>query len=234
MYSVGILSSETNTERPYVEVLKKLNFQIHMTHVNGFEQKENHLDILLIDEMEATNSERCYETILKVRDVFDGHLILLTKNRTKTTDLVYLHLGIDGIVREGMDYEVSFIQLKHLLDRMKGFKRGNETKQSKQKKTDSLELNSLNISVIKNGLEEIQLTNTEYQMLTYLMKHEGRTLSYHELYQEVWGKEKHTITNYQYLVTNVVFKLRIKLGENNKSQSYIRTVRTKGYMFLIH
>ncbi|EOH96799.1 hypothetical protein UAW_01757 [Enterococcus haemoperoxidus ATCC BAA-382] len=232
MYSIGILSTSKNTDRPYLDVLKKLEFQVQIIHWDDFEHNSEGLDVLLIDETENRTSLNCYELILKVRELFKGYLLLITKNKVKTTDLVYLQLGIDGIARNDIDSEVIFIQLKRMLSLVKKSVAPNKGKQVDKKAVDSLRLNSQNISVVKNGREEIELTNTEYQMLTLLMQNAGETLTYQELYKKVWDTSKRIGKNYQYLVTNVVFKLRIKLGTDSQGNNYIRTVRTRGYMFV--
>ncbi|WP_086314612.1 hypothetical protein A5821_002195 [Enterococcus sp. 7F3_DIV0205] len=231
MYFVGILSMSAEQENVYLNVLKRLDFDVKFIPLNTIEQHQKYIDTIIIDETGGSTSGNSYEIIMKVRSVFDKYLLLLTKNRTTTTDLVYLRLGVDGIASEDTDYEVTFTQLKRVLEVSKKPDISNESKKSNQVTEDLLKLNPQNRSVLKNGTEEIELTNTEYQILIVLINHIGTAISYDELYQKVWGKENQMNRNRQSLVTNVVFKLRAKIGKGHGGQSYIKTVRTKGYMF---
>ncbi|EOL49936.1 winged helix-turn-helix domain-containing protein [Enterococcus caccae] len=226
MCAIGILSTSNSTKKPYLNALKKLNFDPQFLQLENFEYKIEHLNILMIDEIDSSDSVGSYETILKVRSRFDGYLLLLTKNKIKTIDLVYLQLGVDGIVREDVDYEVTFIQLRRLLDVIQ------LKVDSKKVIHETVKLNLKNNSFIKNGDEEIQLTNTEYQILNTLMVNKGSTVPYDELYQEVWGQDKKADEMRQYLIANSIFKIRTKIGKNSFGQSYIKTIRTKGYAFV--
>lgn len=231
MYSIGIISTSVETDKPYINILKNLNFKVEFIDIENSEAYFEHLDVLLVDEVKNPSSGDCYEIILKVRSQFEGFLLVLTHNKLKTTDLVYLQLGVDGIARDDVAYEVTFIQLKRFFDLMKASSTIKPLKQAIKGSADSLRLNSQNISVIKNNSDEIELTNKEYQMLAFLMEHAGVALSYKELYQKIWHQENGLDKDYQYLVTNIVFKLRIKLGKDSNGDNYIRTIRTKGYMF---
>ncbi|WP_086315506.1 hypothetical protein A5821_002991 [Enterococcus sp. 7F3_DIV0205] len=229
MCAIGILSTSNNTKKPYLNVLKKLNFDPQFLQLENFEYKIEKLEILIIDEIDSSDSVGCYETILKARSKFDGYLLLLTKNKIKTIDLVYLQLGVDGIAREDVDYEVTFIQLRRLVDVIT---QKVHSEKEQEESPDQIKLNLKNNSFIKNDEEEIQLTNIEYQILSTLMENKGTTVSYDELYQEVWGQDKKADEMRQYLIANSIFKIRTKIGKNSFGQSYIKTIRTKGYAFV--
>lgn len=228
MHFIGIYSISDNTDKNYVEVLNKLKLKFQFVSLNDL---YGGIDVLVIDESDSDLSDNNYEAVLKARSLFDGFLLLLTKNKTKVVDLVYLQLGVDGILREETDYEVTFIQVKRFLDKVKRSQRNNEKKLITKEINNSLKLNPQNISVIKNGDEEIELTNIEYQVLTLLMSQAGTTVPYREITKNVWHNVDKTKKSRQYLAANIVFKLRSKIGNNANGEKYIRTVRKKGYLF---
>lgn len=181
--------------------------------------------------MKAKICQFAKRSILQVRTQFKGYLLLRTNSRVKETDLVYLHLGVDGLIKEELADEVLLIQLKRLLERFTPLEKETLEQQGENVPTE-LTLRPENLSVLKQN-EEIELTKKEYALLKLLMAHEGTALTYKELYQKVWQRARadERRATYYPLVANVIFHLREKLGNDSQGKQYIRTVRTKGYQF---
>jgi len=75
------------------------------------------------------------------------------------------------------------------------------------------------------GDEEIELTLTEYRLLSYLIANSGRLCSRAELLQKVWDMPPHLNTR---TVDTHVKRVRNKLGQASAS---LETVRGAGYRF---
>jgi DNA-binding response OmpR family regulator len=75
---------------------------------------------------------------------------------------------------------------------------------------------------------EAQLTPTEFEVLMYLMKHQGRVLSPDAILANAWGPEY--IGSHE-LVKQFIYRLRTKLEADPKNPQYILTVRGSGYVF---
>lgn len=75
--------------------------------------------------------------------------------------------------------------------------------------------------------QELQLTKKEFDVLHYMMKHEGLALTRDELLNEVWGFEYAGDTN---VVDVYIRYLRQKLDEAFNIKT-IATIRGVGYMF---
>ncbi|MDN3193933.1 winged helix-turn-helix domain-containing protein, partial [Enterococcus faecalis] len=63
-----------------------------------------------------------------------------------------------------------------------------------------------------------------------LFKHAGQTITYEELYKNVW---KDTANERKYRVANVIFHLRKKIEQDVNKPQYIKTIRSKGYMLTV-
>lgn len=85
----------------------------------------------------------------------------------------------------------------------------------------------LNSCVLKKGPEKIPLSTKEYEVLEFLISHEGQTLVPEKIYNEVWKSQFGDIT----AVAVYVQRLRKKIEENPSIPKYIKTVFGMGYIF---
>ena len=76
--------------------------------------------------------------------------------------------------------------------------------------------------------QEVQLTPTEFEVLKYLMKNQGKVLSQEAILANAWGPEYIGDSS---LVKQFVYRLRNKLEPEPSEPHYILTVRGAGYVF---
>ena len=76
--------------------------------------------------------------------------------------------------------------------------------------------------------QEVQLTPTEFEVLKYLMKNQGKVLSQEAILANAWGPEYIGDSS---LVKQFVYRLRNKLESEPSEPHYILTVRGAGYVF---
>ena len=76
------------------------------------------------------------------------------------------------------------------------------------------------------GGRSIDLTYTEFELLKYMVSHEGRVLTREQLLSDVWGYDYFGGTR---TVDVHIRRLRAKLG--SRLEHYIQTVRNVGYRF---
>jgi DNA-binding response OmpR family regulator len=79
------------------------------------------------------------------------------------------------------------------------------------------------------GGQEVNLTATEYRLLSYLVRNAGRVLTPNQILETVWGEE---YTDESHVLRVTVSRLRQKLGDNAKEPKLIATKVGIGYMFL--
>jgi DNA-binding response OmpR family regulator len=76
--------------------------------------------------------------------------------------------------------------------------------------------------------EPVDLTATEYRLLTYLLRNAGRVLSYDQILEAVWGPEYRDSPQYVHVY---IYRLRQKLESNPTFPKYLRTEHGMGYSF---
>ena len=80
---------------------------------------------------------------------------------------------------------------------------------------------------VRDGIP-LDLSSHESKLLTYLISHEGETLSRDRLLKDVWGYPELPLTR---TVDNFIARLRGKLEENPHQPRHIMTVHGIGYRF---
>lgn len=75
--------------------------------------------------------------------------------------------------------------------------------------------------------QEISLTHTEWRLLTYLARNEGRVISHRVLAEKVWHSEYTSGS----AIKMCVRRLRHKIGDAGNRTTMIRTHRGMGYSF---
>lgn len=76
------------------------------------------------------------------------------------------------------------------------------------------------------GGEEIEVTDREFTLLEYLMRHAGQVVSREDLNREVWGSSVKESSN---TIDVSVCHLRTKIGDANRR--IIRSIRGVGYFY---
>jgi len=82
--------------------------------------------------------------------------------------------------------------------------------------------------IVKLKNEILKLTSTEYNLLSILVKNEGRVLTHQYLLKEVWGNNYSDQTQY---LRVFVAQLRKKIEEDSNRPKYIITESGVGYRF---
>ena len=82
--------------------------------------------------------------------------------------------------------------------------------------------------VIVSG-ESVKLTPTEYNLLTYLVKNEGRVIPRRILMEEVWGSD---YLDEPHLLKKYISRIRQKLNDDGDNPQILIAERGVGYKFL--
>ena len=178
------------------------------------------LDIMLpgIDGFEVCRS-------IRVTDKKIG-IIMLTARSQEMDKITGLMTGAD-------DYMTKPFSMKELMARVKANIRRRSMEYAPTQSTagqieaDGLCLNPETYQVTKNGTP-VELTQKEYDLLSYLIRERGKVFSREDLMQRVW--------NYDYYgdmrtVDVTVRRLREKIEDDPGKPQYILTRRGVGYYF---
>ena len=154
---------------------------------------------------------------LRDNDVTTPILVLSAEQETNMKVQI-LQVGADDYLTKPFSVDELLARIEAILRRSNSH--GNESE---------LECYEMKIDLIQRKMiindAEVDLTNSEFNLLVYLVKNKGRTVSQEELAKNVWGIDFNTQTNY----INVYISYLRKKIRKHSSFEYIRTIRKKGF-----
>jgi len=181
--------------------------------------RANDYDAIVLDLM--LPGKDGIEVLKDVRGAGRTAPILILSARGEVEDRVRgLNLGAD-------DYLPKPFAFAELLARVRALMRrpGAEGERSPVLHVDDLRVDSLTRKV-KRGERDIELTNKEFQLLEYLVRHKNRVLSRVLIIEHIWDMQFDGGTN---IVDVVINRLRRKIDDGARTP-LIRTVRGVGYV----
>jgi DNA-binding response OmpR family regulator len=131
-----------------------------------------------------------------------------------------------GLEAGAVDYLVKPFPLPELIARVRAQLRAVELASASTLRAGDIEVNLLTRRASRGG-ETVRLSSTEFELLTYLMRHHGEVLSRARILSAVWGYEHDPATN---IVDVYIGYLRRKLRQPDRPAP-IHTVRSVGYRF---
>ena len=161
------------------------------------------------------------DILIKLREWYHNPIIMLTVKSDEEEIVKALDNGAN-------DYLTKPFRTQELLARIRTALR------SKSNSTNESTLNFGNIivdfvsRVIKVNNEVIKFTATEYNLLTLLIKNDGRVLTHQYILKEIWGNTYADQTQY---LRVFVAQLRKKIEEDPNRPKYILTESGVGYRF---
>lgn len=155
------------------------------------------------------------------KEGYSGAILMLTARGDLDDRVSGLDAGADDYMVKPFAFEELFARIRSL-SRRNFFPVDHNVMKSHDLTID------LKSHVTKRGDETIPLTPREFQLLVYFVKNPGRTLSKDQIIARVWEEESDVTFN---TMEAFVKLLRKKLGQT-KRNSYIKTVRGFGYMWV--
>jgi len=171
------------------------------------------------------------EACRRIREISDAYVVMITARDDEIDRLLGLETGADDFIAKPF----SARELKARVNAM--FRRPRtadgapvQVEAATADENEVLEHGALRVDVdgrraFRDGVE-LELTRTEFDLLTELMRTPARVWTREALLRSVWGTEWASDTH---LVEVHIGNLRRKLGEVRGGPRYIRTVRGVGY-----
>lgn len=158
-----------------------------------------------------------------IRDTSDVPIIMLTAKGEVEDRIVGLELGAD-------DYLIKPFSPRELVARVRALLRRAHIDSAPQREV--LDFGGLTIDlnghkVLVND-EEVDLTASEFKLLTTLSRYPGRVYSRMELVEKVLGYD---FEGYERTIDSHVKNLRAKIGDDPRNPRWIYTVHGVGYRF---
>ncbi len=157
-----------------------------------------------------------FEVLDEIRKISQVPVIMLTAKNAEQDELKGFNTGADEYITKPFRPTILMARVKALLNRTYGSSEATiygcmiiDTEQHSLKVHDT----------------SIQLSQTEFKLLTYMINNQGNVLSRDQILNNVWGFDYYGTAR---TVDTHMNRLRIKLKE---AGNYIKTIRGYGYKF---
>lgn len=189
----------------------------------------NQPDLVVLDLMlpGSDGLEVCRE----VRSEYHNPILMLTARTDDVDQVLGLEMGAD-------DYVPKPVRPRVLLARIRALLRRNEGQNATESHTDQECQGRLLFGdlMIDNGAREVRLkgepvdlTSAEYDLLWLLASNAGKILSREEIFERLRGIE---YDGQDRSIDVRVSRIRPKVGDDPMNPRRIKTVRSKGYLFV--
>ncbi|MCG8415985.1 MAG: response regulator [Pseudomonadales bacterium] len=167
----------------------------------------------------------------EVRPQFAGPILMLTASMDSVDEILGLEIGADDYVQKPVEPRTLLARIRALLRRVSdsGSNAGPESPSGPEiLQFDQLSINK-SARTVQLGDVVIELNNPEYELLLYLAERAGTTVSRDELFQSL---RKLSYDGQSRIIDITMSQVRKKFGSD--VDRYLKTVRGKGYLFMLH
>lgn len=207
------------------EVLSFEGFEV--TEANdgeaGLAAVSHDIDLILLDVMMPKMNGM--EMLKKLREQWETPVLMLTAKGEEIDRVIGLELGAD-------DYLPKPFSDRELLARMKAILRRTQSQQN-NKPADHLQYQDIKVFPGKQEAycaeQLLDLTTTEFALLSHFIQHPGETLTKEMLSLDVLGKR---LAPFDRAIDMHVSNLRKKLPERSDGKPWIKTLRGRGYLLV--
>lgn len=192
--------------------------------IEGLEAITDDLDLILLDIMMPKMNGM--DMLRKLRETNEIPVLMLTAKGEEIDRVIGLELGAD-------DYLPKPFSDRELLARIRAILRRTQTKTKESNNSNSIKYQGIEIFIGKqeayNHGELLDLTGTEFGLLSQFIQKPGEIISKEELSLEVLGKR---LAPFDRAIDMHVSNLRKKLPPLAEGKPRIKTLRGRGYLFV--
>ena len=190
----------------------------------GLEAINDEIDLILLDVMMPRLNGM--ETLKKLREHWETPVLMLTAKGEEIDRMIGLELGAD-------DYLPKPFSDRELLARIRAILRRTQTTSTPKAASDRIQYQDIEVFPGKqeaycNG-EIIDLTTTEFALLSHLIQNPGQVITKEALSLDVLGKR---LAAFDRAIDMHISNLRKKIPERSDSKSRIKTLRGRGYLLV--
>lgn len=164
----------------------------------------------------------------RVREQYAGQILMLTARTDDLDEVLGLEMGADDYVAKPVRPRVLLARIRALLRRNQG-----PLEEQEEQSNSRLIFGPL---VVDNSMREawlndvsVELTSAEFDLLWLLCSNAGRVLSREEIFSQLRGIE---YDGQDRSIDVRVSRIRPKIGDDPMHPRLIKTVRSKGYLFV--
>ena len=164
------------------------------------------------------------DLVSKIREFSDVALIILYEEESDIERARGLEAGADEYVIKPFSPIEFLAKVRALLRRVQGV----AFKRERSVSIGELIINFSTHEVFLSG-KQVKLTPIEYQLLSELVRNDGRVITHSTLLEKVWGSEYMKDSSF---VKKYIYRLRSKLEPNASKPKMLLTERGLGYKFI--
>lgn len=224
MYHVLIIDDDVLLTQMLAEYLQQNGLTVSVENSPIFaitRVREQNFDAVLLDVMMPVIDG--FETLRQIRTFSVVPVIMLTAKGEDYDRILGLELGADDYLAKPFNHRELLARIKALTRRLDGLSIFNQVQ--------NLQFHGIKIEEASQramiGSHELDLTNTEFQLLVLLMKHAGNLLSKEKLSEDILGRR---LSAFDRSLDMHVSNVRKKLSQQG-IENVIKTMRGSGYIF---
>ncbi len=181
-------------------------------------------DLIILDIMLPYHDG--FEIAEKIRENSPQMPILMLTARTSIEDRIKgLELGADDYISKPFHLDELLLRIKGMLKRKQWYQTDQDENPVYTFGKNEIHFDTMTCKV---GKKTIQLTYYEAMVMKYFIEHEGKIVSRKNLLENVWNIKGDIETR---TVDNFILRLRKYFESNPSKPTYIRSVRSAGYIF---
>ena len=161
----------------------------------------------------------------EVRPHYHQPILMLTARTEDMDQVLGLEMGADDYVAKPVQPRVLLARIRALLRRTD---KAPEQEVAQRIEFDDLVIDNGGRSVTLNG-ELVDFTSAEYDLLWLLASNAGRILSREDIFERLRGIE---YDGQDRSIDVRISRIRPKIGDDPENPKRIKTVRSKGYLFV--
>lgn len=172
-----------------------------------------------------------YQLIRKIRTKYNIPVIILSARNDDNDKILGLGLGADDYITKPFNPLEVLARINAQLRRFYNFNtqspNGEKAAGANIIKIGDLLLNEDGCSLYKKG-SIIQLTHTEYKIISLLIKNHERVFTKKQIFEKVWDEQYYADDN---IIMVHISNIREKIEDDPKNPVYLKTIRGLGYKF---
>jgi two-component system phosphate regulon response regulator OmpR len=152
-------------------------------------------------------------------------ILMLSARGEELDRVIGLEVGVDDYLAKPFGPRELLARLRALLRRSQAV--GMDAAATETPSFGPFTLDTLSHRLLRDG-QEVPLTSADYELLAALLAHPNKVLSRDMLFDLLRGYERDAFDR---SIDNRVARLRRKIERDPAAPSYIRTIRSEGYLF---
>jgi DNA-binding response OmpR family regulator len=225
MKTVLVIDDDAAIARGVQEVLAAENLKVLVANTGqkGYNlAKQENVDLIILDlKLPDKSGEDICRDLRK--EGVDTPILMLTSKKKEVDQVVGFEIGADDYVTKPFSTSVLVARVRALLRR-----KGEVVKKIEEYAFGDVYLDFHRQEATK-AKKPVKLSSREFDVMQYLIQHEGEVVTREMLLNEVWGYEQFPTTR---TVDNYILSLRRKLEDSPSDPRHLLTIHTSGYKFV--